>query len=394
MWSKTIRLVPLLFLLGTAGLRAQNAPGDVEVDVTLSEAVTKAQALTLSTLGVDARGKGQNVMQLIIRNRTNAVVSDLFLHIRVEVSGIGLVADAYSEPNYPFSLQPNQVVVGNNNNMDNGIPGIRETVVMASDITPEGEDFIESLEGATRLPDHVYTVTIEIYQGGNRYRNGRLLSSTTESIGSRPITNSVDFNIIAPGGPLGSDESLTSTQPPFRWEGPSNTPYRLILVEEPTGGGSPEALIQAALSTAPTQGGTSAGSLLENEYADLILNSTSYFYPASGVKRLQAGKRYYWQVFAQIRTATGVESRPSAVYTFTIRSPQNDQRQELQKELVPAISSLNPETAAKVLDLVNQGFSVDKMVVDGREISGAQLVAFFEEFLRKVERGEIVVVNR
>jgi hypothetical protein len=386
-------VLPFLLLLSSPALAQQN-PGDVVVDIRLLEAVTQAQVISLSTLGVDVRGRGQKVMELVLQNRLNETVKDLYFYITVSSSNVGLIADVDSKPDTPFSLRPNQLMITDNNRLHDGLPEIPEYVHFEGGLTPAGEDFIESLEGATRLPDAVYTVTVSIYQGGNRLTGGRVISTVTRSIGSQPITNTIDFNLLTPGGPLGSNELIASSQPSFRWDGPSNTEYRLILVQDPGRGQSPEALIQAAVSTEPTSGQASVGTLLEYEMVDVVLTSNNYFYPAAGVKRLPPGAKFYWQVIARIRTSRGTDNRPSGIYEFTLSNPQAAQNAEIQSVTTPLATSISPEVAAAIQNLIQSGFAMDKMIVDGREVSGAALQAFLEDFVEKIKRGEIIIVKQ
>jgi hypothetical protein len=383
-----------IVLLFSAPLVAQQNLGDVVVDIRLMDAVTKAQLISLSTLGIDARGRGQRVMELVLQNRLNQTVSNLFFHVTVSSSNVGLIAEVDSKPDTPFSLRPNQLMITDNNRLYDGLPEIPELVGFVGDLTSQGKTFIESLDGATRLPDAVYTVVVSIYQGSNRPNGGRLISTVTQSVGSQPITNTIDFNLLTPGGPLGSNELVASSQPSFRWDGPSNTEYRLILVQDLGRGQSPEALIQAAISTEPTSGQASVGTLLEHEILDVVLTSNNYFYPAAGVKRLQPGARFYWQVIARIRTSRGTDNRPSGIYEFRLSNPQAAQNAEIQAVTVPLAASISPEVAAAIQNLIQNGFKMDKLVIDGRELSGSALEAFLQDFVDKIKRGEIIIVKQ
>lgn len=384
----------LLMVLAVTPAFAQQNPGDVFVDIRLTEAVTKAQVLSLSTLGVDVRGRGQRVMELVVQNRLNQPVGNLYFHITVSSSTVGLIAEIDSKADSPFSLRPNQLMVTDNNRLHDGLPEIPEYVHFEGDLTSDGKTFVESLDGATRLPDAVYTVVLSIYQGGNRLTGGRVIANVTQSVGSRPITNTVDFNLLTPGGPLGANEIIATNQPSFRWDGPSNTEYRLILVQDPGRGQTPESLIQAAISTEPVSGQAAVGTLLEFEFLDVVISSNNYFYPAAGVKRLQPGFKYYWQVIARIRTSRGIDNRPSGIFEFTLSNPQAAQNAEVQSAALPLASSISPEVAAAIQNLIQSGFKMDKLMVDGRELTGPTLQAFLEEFVEKIKRGEIVIVKQ
>lgn len=365
----------------------QAGPNDIRLEIRLSDLVTKAQVLSLGTLGIDNRGRGQRVVDLVIQNTSGNRFDNLYLHITVSSSAVGVIATADSDNRWPFSLLPGQVLVGNNNNFENGFPGLVGTITMNGELTPDGDRFIESLEGVTRLPDAVYTTVVSIYQGGNRLSGGRLVATTVGNVGSQPIANVVDFNIVTPGGPLGSGETIGVSQPTFRWEGPTNTEYRLIVVRDPGRNQTAETLIGQALST------PAGGSVVENEMVDVMVRASSYFYPSSGVKVLRPGTRYFWQVIAQIRSATGVEQRPSAIYEFTLTNPQAAANTELQAAVAQLLAESDPQTAAAFQALVEAGFQMDKLVVDGREMSGAQVRAYLEDFFEKVKRGDIILVK-
>lgn len=383
-----------ILLFFSSPIFAQQSFGDVTVDIRLMEAVTRAQVLSLSTLGIDVGGRGQRVMELVLQNRLNQTVKDLYFHVTVSSTNVGLIAEVDSKPDTPFSLRPNQLMITDNNRLYDGLPEIPELVGFVGDLTPQGKTFVESLNGSTRLPDAVYTVVVSLYQGSNRPNGGRMIATVTQSVGSQPITNTIDFNLLAPGGPLGSNELIASGQPSFRWDGPTSTEYRLILVQDPGRGQSPEALIQAAISTEPTSGQAAVGTLLEYEMLDVVLNTNNYFYPASGVKRLQPGSKFYWQVIARIRTSRGTDNRPSGIFEFTLSNPQAAQVAEIQSAIVPLASSISPEAAAAIQNLIQGGFKLDRMVIDGRELSGTALQAFLEDFVEKIKRGEIIIVKQ
>lgn len=390
------RLTPFLALFSVLvpfRVAAQVGPSDIRAEIRLMSVVTQAQVISLTTIGVDTRGRGQRVMELVLQNNTNRRIDNLYLHVQVSSSSVGVIAHADTDNHRPFSLLPNQLIVADNNRLYTGIPGLEGGTSITGQLTPEGDRFIESLEGTTRLPDAVYTTVLSIFQGGNRLNGGRLVTSFTQNIGSAPIANVVDFNIVTPGGPLGGGDQIGSVQPTFRWEGPVNTDYRLIVVQDPGRGQSAESLIQAALSTAP--GGVSGGTatLLENEMLDMVVRANNYFYPTTGAKALRPGRKYYWQVIAQIRSSRGVESRPSAIYEFTITNPQASANAEIQAAVAPLLAQASPEIAAAFQQLVDGGFQLDRLVVEGREMSGVQLRAFLEEFFEKVKRGEIILVK-
>jgi hypothetical protein len=43
--------------------------------------------------------------------------------------------------------------------------------------------------------------------------------------------------------------------------------------------------------------------------------------------------------------------------------------------------------------MIQSGYAMDKLIIDGRELSGAMLQAFLEDFVEKVKRGDIILVK-
>ncbi len=384
-----IALVLVFLMAIQTTSRARPVPGDVRIDIELMPSLTRAQTLSLATLGIDTRGAGARLMTLIIENRTERELSDLYLYVKVDVSGIGTVTQLDQRQGLPFSLRAGQVVTAGNNDLQHGLPGVPESIRMEGELTAAGEDFINSLEGSTILPDRIYTVELHIYHGNNRMMGGDPIAETSATLPIEEMFTDLGFDLISPGAELGMPfERITSNRPVFRWEGSATQTCRIIIVEA-VEGQSAQNLIQSARNTRPVTGTSDPGELLEFEMADALVSGNSFSYPFTNVQPLQPGTHYYWQVFVQIETPSGTEWYPSPIWQYGIR--RTDQRlTELDEEVLDMIEQFLPQ---RFLSILLEGYTVESAVIDGRTVSGAQLLMEFEQFLDDLENGRVRIVD-
>jgi len=371
-----------------------NAQSSLDLEVTLDPSLENAQILGFNNIGIDQSGRGKSIIRIIISNNSDELMEALFFDVRVSSSRTGTIAEAFSINSTPFSLDPFQTVVIDNNNLaDEQFPGIEETLEFDGDVTPEGEDFLNDLEGSTVLPEDIYTVETAIYQTNNRINGGTLLASSIIELGGGGFEDIRDVFLRFPGDALGSDIAISNPLPEFSWEGDSGQEYRLLVVTA-NGLDSPEALLQSARSTEPTLqlGSIGSGSLLEFENVDAVVQGTGFQMPPNGVQTLEPGKTYYWQVFAQIKTGAGVEERASEIWQFSIASETgNDTEILLSDETRELVTRLIGDV--KLSDLRARGFTLNTIVIDGQEFSGPALTQKLEEILQKVNDEEIIIEN-
>jgi len=368
---------------------AQN--GDVSIDLVLKPQLTRAQVLNLSNVGLKGRGQGAPLFDLIIRNNEKTTQEKLYLDVQIRSDKIGLIADLYQVSGQPFSLRPNQVVTGNNNQLRNGLPGVKETISLDGGLTDAGEEFINSLEGSTRLPGDIYTATVSLYQGNNSRNGGVMIAMAEESFGGNLADDTiVDLYLLQPGGELGSEETIKTTLPVFRWDGAPTLDYRLLVVED--NGQSPEALIQAALSSSPIieRNRPAGGSLLEFEIVDAIVKNFTYTLPPSGIQDLEPGKRYYWQVYTNRETVGGTESVPSEIWEFTITSDQENVAAALNQQMRNALRNLLGNQ--RYNELRRDGFQFVSITLDGQTLQGPDALQKLQELSGELSSGDISIV--
>ncbi|MCH8496494.1 MAG: hypothetical protein LAT57_12805, partial [Balneolales bacterium] len=390
--QRTLFMSLLLFvaqslLLTTA--QAQVADNAINAEFRLSPMMSEAQAINLASLGIDSRGGGVQLFEIIIENVTDTELQNLYFRIDVTSSRHGVIAEIYTPQANSFSMQPRQVIVANNNNLvGSGLPGIPGSVLRAR-LTNSGQDFFNKLGGSTTLPDAVYSTTVTMLEGGNTISTGRVLASVSDNIGTRPIENVVDYALLQPGGPVGSGDVIGSRNPVFRWDGPQDQQYRIVIVEDR--GQSPFGLIQGAVSTDPTIGPGSTGStLLDFEMVDALVQGTSFQYPTSGVTALKEGQRYFWQVFAQIRNPSGIESRPTSIFEFTIPSASATAEMTASaQDSAPIITQMSPQIAIKLQQLIESGYEIRSIQIDGITYTGVAMLNKLEEFAADLQQGNI-----
>lgn len=390
-WCSSIfcTMLTIFLLTGIQQSKAQN--GDISIDLVLQPQLTKAQVLSLSNLGINTTGQGAVLFNLVIRNNENAPQNDLYLDIQLHSNKVGLIAELYQESGQPFSLDPMQVVVANNNQLQDGLPGIEESLRFDGGLTQQGEEFVNDLEGSTRLPADIYTVVLGIYQDNNS-RNGGNLIANSEQVFGQNITSdtNIDLYLLQPGGEIGSDQSVNTILPVFRWDGPPNVQYRLLVVKD--NGQSPEALLQAALSSAPVleNGSMAAGSLLEFEIVDALINKTTFSMPPSGVPDLKPGSGYFWQVYTNQETVDGTQSIPSEIWEFTVASNGGNVAATLSREVENALRTLIG--SERLQQVQEDGFQFISIIIEGQTLQGAAALQKLEELSGQLANGDISVV--
>jgi hypothetical protein len=369
--------------------------GSVSVQIGLNPLLTEAQTISLATLGINTTtGRGTRLFEIIIENNTDETITDLFLRMEVSSSRYGVIAIVKTNELWPFFLLPGQVAIATNNNLGPGVPGLTGTSFVG-ELTDRGEDLLSDLAGSFVLPDDIYSFNVRIFQGGNSPDNGRLLASASDRLGDRPIENVVDFMLLQPGNTIGSGEPASGQFPVFRWEGPRQA-YRIVVVEERERQ-TPESLLQGAFSTESTLGpGASGSRLLDYEMLDALVTGTSFSYPISGARQLQEGRRYFWQVFALIPSTSGVQQRPSGIFEFTV--PSTGQTAQAvtptAEESSNLFAGLSQEIIDRLASLIDRGFQLESLEIDGITYTGPQLLVILQQFSNELQEGKIKLVNQ
>lgn len=356
---------------------------DVEIDETLSN----SQSVDIQSLIIND-GQGPRLFQMYLQNEnTSESANDLYFRFLVESDKIGRIADIRQSHEQSFSLRPGQQVYATNNNIANGLPGVEENFQFDGDLTQEGREFVNNLKGSTSLPSDRYRITIEIYQGSV---GGNLQASATAEIGTNIADQTYDFYLLTPGDEVGSNTSISNNYPHFQWQGSTGATYRLLVVEAKDND-SPQSLMEGAVSTDPVRSGGSSnsGSLVDYEMLDVIVSRSSFQYPNSGVQDLEPGNRYYWRVINQLETSSGLETRESEIWSFTIADTRGGRTAEQNSEVSRALQNVLGDQFEQ---MQQEGLSFQSIVIDGQTYQGGEALQKLMELSRKAEQGDISII--
>ena len=394
--SANILLCCFAFLLITAVNANQTLAQQAQIDLELqiNESLANSQVINVTKI-IANNGSGANLFSIFIENLdTENLADDLYLNLSLRSDKNGLLADLYQARVFSFSLDPGQRVFSTNSFLNDGLPGVEENINFDGGLTPEGKEFINQLGGSTNLPPDRYVLRIEIFQNANARSGGILVASDEAEIGGN-ITGEVrDIFLTNPGDVIGSEMEITTSYPEFRWEAAANTQYRLIVVKA-DGRDSPETLLQSSFSTEPIleNGSAGVGSLLEYEILDVRLQNSSFQMPPSGVQKLEEGKRYYWQVFAELPTTSGRDIISSEIWEFTLKGLDDGLGIGSGGDLGVILGLLLDGDTIQISDLQEGGFKLISITIDGQTITGPAMLQRLSEFQDNVSTGEITVVN-
>jgi hypothetical protein len=359
-----------------------------DVDITAEPQISNAQIIELTTLVDAERRTGARLMTITVTNQSGADADDLYLEILRSSSRHGLLAETYQRNDTAFGLENGQTVFISNNDIARGsLPNVSGVALFNGVLTSSGRNFLNQLQGLTSLPADEYTITVNLYQRNNSRNGGILLGTASVTIGQNLIDSDYSIFLLSPGDIAGSAISISNPYPEFRWEGTPGQTYRLVVVEA-SGNESPQSLIESALSTSPSEQGTE--NPLEHEYLDVLVDGTSFQYPAFGSKSLREGRTYYWQVFSELQTTSGSIERASEIWSFRLRGGATslgeiDLDDELREFLVPLLGE------DEVNRLLRNGFALFEIELDGETYSGEAAKAQLMELLDKMRSNKIKV---
>jgi hypothetical protein len=160
---------------------------------------------------------------------------------------------------------------------------------------------------------------------------------------------------------------------------------------------SPESLLDGARSTAPVlvQNQHTGNTLLEYEMAYVRLSNSNFRYPTSGVRQLEAGKKYFWQVTTLVQTPDGEQEVNSEIWSFTVseqggldRSGDLEQLSEQTRQTLRGL--LGSETFGMVAE---QDLDLESVVIDGQRYSGQAMIQKLNQFMQRARSGDITIVN-
>lgn len=148
------------------------------------------------------------------------------------------------------------------------------------------------------------------------------------------ITNPFTTMLLSPVGTPESPALISGMQPVFTWSSDA-TQFLITICEKTTDAQDPESVMQSR----PTYKSDPSSPL----------TGKSFSYPAAGMKPLEPGHTYYWQVTALVQTTSGLKEYTSPIGAFIILQVQSPEALRIltaiQRILGPGyLSALNQLT--------------------------------------------------
>lgn len=385
-------IVALIVISGLPVEKTVARQSDIIIELRMEEALTSSQIINLTTF--QDRGDGSQLFTLFIQNKGDQRKDSLYLNFKIRSGRGTILAEAYQPETQPFSLDPGQVIYATNNSIEAGSSG---TIALTWKLTDEGKELVNQLGGSTILPGGTYTVEAAVSEVKNSLGgdgSSTAMVSSVADLGEELQEDIKSIYLLGPGDVNGSNAVINNSLPVFRWEGQTGVQYRLLVVEA-QGADSPESLLQGSQSTGPVieNGSFAAGSLLDYEVLDVILEGSSFQLPASGVRQLKPGATYYWQVIAQLQSATGLQERFSEIWSFVLDyqgSSLNNTMIPVNEELLTSLQELVGEENYQLLQ--SRGLRLESVIIDGQTLTGVAALQKLLEIREKLNRGEASIV--
>jgi len=377
-WYKWI--IILFFFSGMFGVQLFAQSSNISLEVDVEPLLLDAQLIQVGIFSFDSGGRGERFMNMYMQNNSGSTVEGLHLNISLSSQRAGTILNYQQEASKSFSLRSGQsFFISNNDLARQRLPGVEEDLRFVLEWTSSGLNFLNRLKGRRYLPSDEYTISVELFQ------DSRPIERSSFSFGGQMLDSEPDVVLFSPGDYVGMNSFINNPYPEFRWDGPENVTYRVILVEEQQGE-NPETLLQNARSTAPSTMGTTPN-LLDFEMMDILVTEQGFQYPLSGVQPLQEGKKYYWQVFSVVETASNQEEAASDIWSFRFGSPDESGDPDIQDdELFRLLEMIVGYETARELQAGN--YDLESIDQDGQEYFGEMAKENLLLLIEKVQNGE------
>lgn len=173
------------------------------------------------------------------------------------------------------------------------------------EVGSEADYIEEKLLQTGYFPSDTYNLRLEL-----RSEPGEVLLAADEV--SVILTNPFDIRLVSPDGTPGNPTQMTTTTPLLTWLSSANQ-FLLKVCEKTVEGSDPESVMMSRphYETEPSA----------------PLTAQSFLYPASGVRSLEPGHTYYWQVTSLVQTSGGIQEYPSQIGAFTLQMQMDPEAQ-------------------------------------------------------------------
>lgn len=232
------------------------------------------------------------------------------------------------------------------------------------DVGSQAESVENKLMQTGYFPSATYFLKLELYVASDP--DVPLASDEVAAI----ITNPFDIFLVSPVGTPSSPAPLTTTTPLFNWTSTANQ-FLIKICEKTPENSDPESVMQSRPH-------------YETD-AFSPQTSQSFLYPGAGVRPLEPGHTYYWQVTSLVQTSSGSKEYPSAIGAFYIVQQEDPENQQILLSL-QRILGMDYQMVMSQL----AGFQPKGLIrLDGANISAEEL----SNTARKFEQGQYHVTS-
>lgn len=206
----------------------------------------------------------------------------------------------------------------------------------------------DAIWGTAKLPSGVYTFVLKIVNYNNP-------EDSEEASSLFSVANPTSVSLITPGGEPGDEEGIFTTYPQFQWESTADQ-FQLTVCEKLPEDASPDEVMNKL-----------------PHYQTIVDNQTFLEYPISGVRSLEPGHTYYWQVEALVSTSGGETEIQSEIWGFTVADEGEF------TSLLLELTDLLWEEFGDILDILENYFPTGKIDMNGKTISIDELRGYLQD---------------
>ncbi|MBC7188505.1 MAG: hypothetical protein H5U38_15890 [Calditrichaeota bacterium] len=339
---------------------------------------TDVRTFYLADLDLTRSGTGTPIFWAELRN-TSPVAQQIYIRVQLASQEFGLLAWGKTDT---FTLGPAEVLRLDNLNLVR--EGGRFSFVEYDWNRQVATELQDYLFAHGKLRPDIYTLTIEVYDAWST-------SMHDDASLSMDITNPSTLDLVAPGARVeGEDLPLVYTiWPVFLWESDIDL-FRLVVAEKPVDvhvpiDASPEQILQdqVRLSTY-LRVHRGPGAPPPSSPDTVVVPSTFFQYPETGVLPLQEGRTYFWRLTGLVPTSGTTVEMESEIWGFKVATLSAGDTSPEHLQLLAQLHSLLGDEVAEALFAAGgplYGCRFTGLVQDGegRAMTVAELVSLVRQ---------------
>jgi hypothetical protein len=277
------------FTMAVIIVQAMTCSATVNLDLSLTSA-NNLQVFFLQDLNVSGQAPASQVFRATIQSDEPAQ------SCRLEFSMRTAQLEIFNSSTGFFTLNPGVIQLTNLDLTSVGSPYRLENFSSNS----VAQSIEEQLLQNGYFPAATYYLSLKLWS------SAQTLLAADEVVAV--ITNPFTTMLLVPAGTPESPAPIGGVLPLFSWSS-SATQFLITICERTSDDPDPESVMQSRphYQTDPAS----------------PLTGKSFSYPAAGVKPLESGHTYYWQVTALVQTTSGLKEYPSPIGAFTILQSQS-----------------------------------------------------------------------